>query len=731
MLQKKSAAINHQTCFMRIAIALILFITAISTDIRSQGILLLPRQTEDSSKQQHTDVIVIKGDDIRRFPAIDFMEAVHGLFPWAFTQDADPNNFLFVVNGFVLPDINSISLNDIEEIIFTRNNLYGTLFPFSRAGTFIITTKVAKGKKTLVNFNSQYNAVWNKKGFLPGPFFGLPSSIKTRSNESDNKAGHYWSNHLSISFGGKKLKGYISAQANSQRFAEIRQYTIFDLGAPQFADTVNSASKARVTSQRAFMNLTYKLSKKIDIGATADYSHFSYSNQFGYTSFAYSNRWQTSRQTKDPLNYYHAGVFMNYRILKNLVNTVWFEHGFEKMAWESSSTSQALPGGTFPLFTGMSTTKPRTKSFVVRDQLLYNLLSKGKFTTDVSLTFAYIRSNLNVESYVQSGSAFSFYKSQLKEKIANLNPLVNFSYNKLISGYFGAAILVGKKSFQNVEEKDKSSFYSGIEVDFIQLIKTRKAISSLLLSVNYGDLPKNFSNNYWLNLSYVANGYFPRGRFEATAITGNPFQSGNVTLSRNKLLSFNLSSTFLDDRLQVITEWSQLKTESIFYYYVTPPNIYIPVRGVETVEGFSAAFAGKIIDRSKFKLRSGLNFVFPKGKFDHAATATGAFSTLSSMKAGWQNRLDYKNFFFQLNVLAEINRVYAFYYSPGVYPTFEKHNDFSINYLVIGYETHLSKRSAFKDMAVFLQAKNLYATKQLRSIYQFDHYGGLGVNLNF
>ena len=99
------------------------------------------QQPGASSLYSAAPLITIKGEEIRRFPSNNFLDAVNGLFPWVFSLTPNREDFLFVVNGFLLTDVNSLSLNDIEEITFTRNNLNGGLYPFSRDGTFFITMK--------------------------------------------------------------------------------------------------------------------------------------------------------------------------------------------------------------------------------------------------------------------------------------------------------------------------------------------------------------------------------------------------------------------------------------------------------------------------------------------------------------------------------------------------------------------------------------------------------------
>ncbi len=59
-------------------------------------------------------VFIVKGEDIRRFPTLNFLEAVNGLFPWVFSFEPNANDFLYVVDGMIITDINAISLFSIE-----------------------------------------------------------------------------------------------------------------------------------------------------------------------------------------------------------------------------------------------------------------------------------------------------------------------------------------------------------------------------------------------------------------------------------------------------------------------------------------------------------------------------------------------------------------------------------------------------------------------------------------
>jgi len=708
-------------------IAIILFVILISTHLNAQSILSLPGSSGDSSKTKNA-FIIIKGDEIRRFPSPNFMDAVNGLFPWVFSPELNQNDYLFIINGFIYPDVNSISLNDIEEIMFTRDNLYGSLFHFSKRGTFLITTKTPMDRKIKINFNSQYNTSWNNERSLTPATFGFTGQPPAKVDDRDNKNGHYLDNHLSLSWAGKKLNVYFSAAINDQQLPRINQRIIFNSG-----DTINGTYKASYSTQRLFLNLGYRFSKKIEAGISADYSHNRFKDQLDFDRSNPYSLGTTHAKSQAPLNYYHVAAFINYKIVKNLTNIFWSEYLFEKADADDKTISNYTNYGNPPVeLTGTTNTKAFTKKLIIRDQLQYKLFPQSKFTGDISFTTAYIRRHPSYETFSQSyqnGGLWQESRSwfSFKEKIATLNPMFNFSYRQYISGYVGASFLVGKKVFKNVQDKDKKGIYSGLELSLTPLLKNNKVITSLSLSSSYSDLPENNSTDYWLNRSFLSNGLGVSG---ILTVNGLNINSNELRLDRNKLLVIALNAGMVNNRLRFIAQWNQLKSEELYLVRVSsfPPfSIYVP--GKVTTEAFSFALAAKIIDKSKAKWQSRLNLLFPETKLDQIGTLSGSTPYRSNMRAALQNSVDYNRLFIQLNATLDLGHVY---YPPNVYPqTQEKHNDGCLNYVLLGYRVPVSKPARIDNISVFIQARNLFSSERLRTLYEYDHYAGVGVNLGF
>src|SRR5688572_15335312 len=264
-------------------------------------------------------LITIKGEEFSRFPSTRFLDAVNGLFPWIFSSNPDPNNYIYIVNGHVLSDINGISLYDIEEVSFARQ-MDPRYYPFTKAGTFYIKTKTVESRKPMISFNTQYNYSWNKdrQAIIPPT---SPSETKL-----NNGSGFLQTNHLSIATGTKDLHFYASAQAEFLNSPEAMMEIKSNSGGSEYYSINNGNS--RQLNLKAFTSLTYRFSEKVSAGFTANYAH---SN-----TKADSTRHATiepqgavtdqSIKSKSPLSYYHLGYFVNVTPIKNLSNKLYFEY---------------------------------------------------------------------------------------------------------------------------------------------------------------------------------------------------------------------------------------------------------------------------------------------------------------------------------------------------------------------------------------------------------------------
>ena len=654
------------------------------------------------------------------------MDAVDGLYPWLFSTYTNANDFIFVLNGFLLTDINAISLNDIEEIVFSREQLYGSQIPFSRAGTFFIKTRTALSKFE-ININSQYNHAWNKEKYVTANGFRLSSNSNIPENNSDNKPGHYFSNHVSLAHHGKRASVYFSAQLNSHKFPEIHQFTIFQYGLP---DTIVATTLVKNPDQRLFFNFTYKFSEKVDVGVTANYSHSNIVQDTIYSSYFMGSKADVKINSQSPLNYYHAGAFINYRPFKNLSNTFWFEYGYDTITTKYQSVTSFINSSGQPVEATENTLiKPESKRYLIRDQLSYNFARTKKFYGDLSMAFLYLRHDVQQDRTTirrNNGNLSAngaWYLS--KEKIASLNPTLNIVFQKMISAYVGANMLIGKKTYKYVEKKDKISFYGGLTTDFAQLVNQGTMFGDFSLSFHYADLPQNQSNDQWLGYEFDPYQSSPQSVFYSSLVSTSPFL---ISIQKHRLITVRLNATSHNHRFQFITEWSHHKIERNFAVPFFPSQYYL-VPGTETQKGLSFQFSGKIIEKTRFKYKTSFSLLFPDTKLDLTGINPVETVDKSTLRAGWQNRIDYGDFFFQMNVLLDIDHAY---YRSNVYPPkADKYNDICVNYLLLGYMPEIKNKSLFKDLTVFVQARNPFISKQLKQHYDFNYYGGAGVNVRF
>lgn len=708
--------------------------------VAAQDTNFFQQQKKDTARFHSSGDITINGDDIRRFPSTSFMDAVNGLFPWVFSPRPDPNDFLFVVNGYLFTDIDGMSLNDIEDVRFTRHNLHGGLFPFSKAGIFFIRTKQAAKGGLQVHFNTQYNIAWNKERFAPPGSFGLRYTDYTTDNRSSNRPGHLSSHHLSLGKRGEKLGFNFSAQLNTSRPTEIRQYTQVKTtsGPPGYADTIESTTVVKAPDQRLWANLTYKLCDKLDAGITGGYSRNRTDLDTASQLRFYYGGDTTVFNSLTKTDFYLAGGYINYRPLRNLINTFSVEHAYNEMKSEGTRTSYYVAFSGPPSNISENTGRHAdSKRFVIRDQLKYSFLQRSKFTADVSFTFMHMWRQVSMSEnrvVTRNGSLMgtSGFWYRIEEKAASLNPALHFSWNRIVSGYAGVARLIGKKNFENIQDKDKYNFYSGLHLDFSELLPGKKAPIHPGLSFTYANTGRNNSNDQWLSSSNMPGQFSPVSHFEWIHVSSNPFRAG---IAKNELISIRLYAGFRGNRYQFISEWSRLKKEDNYIVQVGgfpgSPVFYVAIPGTEEQKGLSFALIGKLIDKTPLSLRTSLNVLLPDTKLEQAATQSGITPYESAARIGMQNRLDYKKFFFQLNALYDMDRVHYRYDPNTLRYLSEKQNDFNLNYIILGYGLATTAGRTIKSVTVFAQARNVVVSKKLKDAFNYDHYAGLGVNIDF
>ena len=165
------------------------------------------------------------------------------------------------------------------------------------------------------------------------------------------------------------------------------------------------------------------------------------------------------------------------------------------------------------------------------------------------------------------------------------------------------------------------------------------------------------------------------------------------------------------------------------------PGISTPGNHIRYAKRNDAWFITRFIrkDHWKFCHKAQVNIQPPVSKNssgESVLTDEASFEE-SSLRAGWQTRFEHKHVFAQINLLGDFEHVYYAYHRNSYGPVPEKHNDFSANYIVLGFQPSIKGKSALSAVSFFLQARNLFMTKQLAWVLSIDHYAGIGVNVSF
>jgi hypothetical protein len=688
-------------------------------------------------------LLVIKGSEFSRFPSTNFLDAVNGLFPWVFSQTPDANNFLFVVNGYVLPDINAISLYDIDEVIFTRNKLEGNLYPLSRAGTFYIKTKTTDSHKPVIHFNSQYNTVSNKESMIIDAQSLFLSPTTPTQNHISNSPGHFTSNQLSLLLGGNKLHLYTSVQLDETKVPTRQQNFIYN--ATGTNDTVDAIVHSNQYNVKAFLNLDYHFSHSLSAGITGSYFHGktnedSLQNFHGYIGQVPYDDHET-KKSESKLPYYHLGSFINWEPLPNLRNRVSFEYIRNGFMNETGSQAQYYQNN---ILVNAPQTLEQTRAhedrYILRNQLEYDWLQPGKFRLGATVMFSYLFDKVSYRTIFQSGApslpsifAGSFFLTG--QKLTTLSPMARFSFSNILSAYAGNGFILNK-GLSRFTNHPNSNPYAGLVVDIKNALKIHGGVSRLDISFNYSEMTQNNSGSYWLPAlknDLTSSPYTGPVGFGSVILLPNP--SIGSTVFKDKLSSVQLNSGFLHNRIMAGVEWSTLELQRIF---LVPIPVYgnsvgyTAVLGKETQTGTSVYLAGKLIDKPGYGWDTRLSVLFPRIKYRLSPDGTEPyFESPVNYKAqvGWQNKFRFRSFYVQANALFGFNRESYTYTSFSFQPLKKEFTEIVLNNLLLGYDLPDIKNPVFKDMSVFIQARNILSSKETKSYYQYDSYAGIGVNI--
>jgi hypothetical protein len=670
-------------------------------------------------------LITIKGEEFKRFPSGNFLDAVNGLFPWVFSLAPNANDFLYVVNGFLLADINGISLSDIEEVSFSASSLDGNLYPLSKAGTFYITTRKATSKKLAISFNTQLNSMGDKDRTVAAVDPGLITT-----NTSTSHAGYSIGNHLALMAGEKKWNVYFAAQLDHAVLPENDHTTNRVFTSTMQMDTSLQNLKQRELNIRSLLQLTYKVSPQLNVGITGSYFHGNRNRDIDlslhYPDLIGRN---AASNEKNRLPYYYGGAFVDWKPINKFSNKINFEYATDRVNDHYENAAVAIENNIPRNGNYITETALHNKRLLLRDEMKYTFHSTEKLQAGISTIFSYITQKEDYSyfySYTndQTPTSVGGSTNASNQKLTSLNPSLFFSYNNLLSGYAGYAILLNKY-LSKYSAASRQNPYGGFTLNLKNIVPTGNKINRFDFSFDYGNLTRNDATSNWLpgiDVPVQPNSITGSSQYFGSIVNAFPNPTLINTLLKNRLVSLLINASLYNSRLSVGGGWRELRAENIYYETLDfggGSTFILANKNTAINQGMQLYVAAKLIDQpfKTWGIRLNLlSMTKTRYKFNYDFMAKIP-SLQDQLEVGLQNHISIKNWFIQLNGLMALNKKTV--------------TTFLLNYLVVGYEFAETNNQFLKKTSLFVQARNLVSSGASKNYYGYYSYVGLGANLSF
>lgn len=654
-------------------------------------------------------VFIIKGEDIRRFPTLNFLEAVNGLFPWVFSFEPNANDFLFVVDGNILADINAISLYNIEEVAFVRGGLEAGNYPFAKRGSFIIRTK-SKSASASFEFNANTGLVYLKNG---SPFRFVNSAFyRYDSARSKGVQQNY-----QLSYSGKKGKASYFLSGN---FAHDQNPPVFlqQVG-PTVTDTFNYKQRVNVARFYAATAVPILPSLLFDFQGIADVQRAKIYSSSSYTQ----GNFLTVKNSVLPERYYTLYSSLNWTINKSFSNKFSFAYSNnnERTKMESTTTSD-LPD----LVTGSTTDTSKVKRGYIESNTAYESAGNRTWKIKAGLLLRY-----NFLHFRKGHLGLIFVNDQLNStegsiyrdrvKIITGVPYITLNFKNLLSLYGGLQLFVRDLEFGRwgVKNGSKRLPYGGAVFSVMNLFSQKKVMNRFDLGINYSVRNNNLTDYYRLEKKETPDQLTP-------AFVYTPDRQDDFL--KDKIFSVQATAGFLEDRFMIGTEWFKGKDGRYFALSIPtapgPSVIYVP--GDVDTKGISVFGKAQLLQSKNYSWSIRANAVKQDRKIPYNLTQREIYYPVA---VGLQNSLSIGDFFAQMTTVMGFDKEIVLYTSGFPGPS-EKVDDLSVSHILLGYKLSLNKKW-ISDMQVFAQAKNIIASKTKRSYEEWPRYIGMGLNVVF
>ncbi|MFT3680795.1 MAG: hypothetical protein QM791_11020 [Ferruginibacter sp.] len=661
-------------------------------------------------------VLVIKGEDIRRFPSANFLDAVNALYPWVYSFNANPNLFLYVVNGNALPDINGISLQDIDEVVFVRGVQNAAVFPLSRLGTFYIRLRKVSSAKPVISFNAQYNFLDKKNLYDP-----FETSTKLEDN-SKVSLGNRQLYHLSVSGAIKKFSYYVSLQQLLSNMPRFSNHTVYQTSSGA-RDTLDRKTDSSYKNIHALVNLEYKFSPKVSLALLGSYTHASTGSDVEFDNIFHGQ----PAVSNGRINNYSGGLAFNWQPVSKLSNQLRVEYRNVSASSDYATSFLLVNGPFFSQYYGAEKRKGGDRRWLVEDRLQYQFTSgKLKGTAGVNLSWFHHTAEYNragVTSQVVLGSPFPVNYVVLNSysgSVFSVSPEVNMSVNDVVNIYGSLGVLAKINTLFGSYSGRKINPAAAINFDLKKILKAGNTFSRLELGSSYANTVLNAPLGYWL----------PDYPGYTAPLIGSLFeyysQNGKRDMVSNKIFAVNATAGFLNNRLQTTVEWSSFTRKDALALNTNAGVTYVLT--TREITGFSFLASASPVVQKDFSWRVSLNFLLPKSKLKSAIFTDNAGYTF---QAGMQHVFSIHDFFVQANCMFGSQQyVYTNVGSTTVSEN-RKLTEVVLNYFAIGYQLKKNAAGKLPPVSFFIHLRNLPGSGKTEAFYNYEKSFGLGLSTTF
>ncbi|WP_158557174.1 autotransporter domain-containing protein [Mucilaginibacter conchicola] len=617
-------------------------------------------------KKDFTQAVTVKGADLERYPFTNIASALNVWFTGIYL---DSQNTLYVIDGNLINDINSYSVQDIEEVSLIQNALVQVNGAYQQKQLVAITTRRQHAQNAGVRVSAMINAVARSHDKVSDQ---MPDNGKTTvSTYHEYNVAAFKKNETSR-FG------------LSFNYQHDVQPLVYDKTI--YTDITNK-NDPRFNRVRLFGYAE----KQVFAGTVAGVK-LGYANQKGTEALGnYSN------QLKQ--NFFSAEAYVNSNIYKGLRNSL--NLGFNNNRPSQDDRVIVDPNATPDVQT--SSYKATSRQFLLRDNLSYNVKA-GDVEIEPMVNFSYQHTNdtlsLIFTSPFNSGSTNEarFTTTQLM-----LTPSINLSYKNIanLQGGF-TRMLKSKAAYVNTPNSVAPPTPENKTLPFVTgSVNSSNFIPALKLTV-YGSYSKSVPTLDNVNSLYTSSTSFSN-LADDNLVTG--LFNIPVNAYTNKVgntINLGAKVDVLNNKLTISYNHEKRKYDLLAQYMDNFGNVYF-YNPDATYRSHRAEVSARIIDADKLRLISNLNATHIETEYAESTPFPAATFGKKIWSGGWANRLSAGKIF------AGIDMLYLFSVKEN-YPlsnVYNKLKPLSLQNIYFGYTFTVP---VVKQLQVFVNARNMLHT---------------------